>query len=197
MSFLLGLTGSIGMGKTSTAKLFRQLGCDVWDADAAVHRLYARDGAAVEPMSRVFPEAIIDGAVDRGQLKAIIAKDASAIKEIEKIAHPLVAKDREEFKKTATSDIVVFDIPLIFETGGQSKLDAVACVSVDAETQEKRVLERGTMTRDQFLMIRDKQMPDAEKRKLADYVIETDTPEHALAQVQAIINDIRSKVSHA
>lgn len=197
MSFLLGLTGSIGMGKTSTVKLFRQLGCDVWDADAAVHRLYARDGAAVEPMSRVFPEAIIDGSVDRGQLKAIIAKDASAIKKIEKIVHPLVAADREAFKKTATSDIIVFDIPLIFETGGQSKLDAVACVSVDAETQEKRVLERGTMTREQFLMIRDKQMPDAEKRKLADYVIETDTPEHALAQVQVIINDIRTKVSHA
>ena len=109
----------------------------------------------------------------------------------------MVAADREAFKKTATSDIIVFDIPLIFETGGQSKLDAVACVSVDAETQEKRVLERGTMTREQFLMIRDKQMPDAEKRKLADYVIETDTPEHALAQVQVIINDIRTKVSHA
>lgn len=197
MSFLLGLTGSIGMGKSTTAKLFADEGCDVWDADAAVHRLYAPAGAAVGPIAAVFPDAIVRGAVHRDELKRIIADDPTALKKIEAIVHPLVGKDREEFRKTAGSDILVFDIPLLFETGGNTRMDAVACVSVDPETQEKRVLERGTMTRDQFLMIRDKQMPDADKRAKSDYVIITDTLDHARQQVQNIVADIRSRIANA
>lgn len=193
MSFLLGLTGSIGMGKSTTAQMFVDEGCALWDADAAVHRLYARGGAAVSPMRAVFPEAIVDGAVDRGALKEIIGRAPDALRQIEAIVHPLVAQDRAEFRETATADILVFDIPLLFETGGETRVDAVACVSVDGETQRARVLDRGTMSETQFEQIRAKQMPDAEKRARADYVIETDTLENARAQVKSIVADIRSK----
>jgi dephospho-CoA kinase len=197
MSFHLGLTGSIGMGKSTTAKLFAEEGCAVWDADAAVHRLYARGGAAVEPLRAAFPDAIIDEAVDRAALKRIMAADPTALPRIEAIVHPLVAEDRAAFKAAATSDILVFDIPLLFETGGDAAMDAVACVTVPPETQEARVLERGTMTPQQFEMIRSKQMPDAEKRARADYVIVTDTLDHARAQVQTIVRQIRERQTDA
>ncbi len=197
MSFHLGLTGSIGMGKSTTAKLFAEEGCAVWDADAAVHRLYARGGAAVVPLRAAFPDAIIDEAVDRAALKRIMAADPTALPRIEAIVHPLVAEDRAAFKAAATSDILVFDIPLLFETGGDAAMDAVACVSVPPETQEARVLERGTMTPQQFEMIRSKQMPDAEKRARADYVIVTDTLDHARAQVQTIVRQIRERQTDA
>ncbi len=197
MSFLLGLTGSIGMGKSTTAKLFAEAGCDVWDADAAVHRLYEAGGAAVEPLRAVFPDAIRDGAVSRDALKQIIGQNPQALKRIEQIVHPLVGLDRAEFRKSATSDILVFDIPLLFETGGNLAVDAVACVSVPPEVQEQRVLARGTMTRDQFLQIREKQLPDAEKRAQSDYVIITDTMDHARRQVHDIIAKIREGLAHA
>ncbi|MDE4275335.1 dephospho-CoA kinase [Phaeobacter gallaeciensis] len=197
MTFKLGLTGSIGMGKSTTAKIFAELGCAVWDADAAVHRLYAPGGAAVAPMQAQFPEAIVDGAVDRSALKDIIARDPSALPRIEKIVHPLVGEDRAEFRRTAESDILVFDIPLLFETGGEAAMDAVACVTVDAETQKQRVLDRGTMTVEQFEQILQKQMPIGEKRARADYVIETDTLEHARAQVEQILAEIRRKMADA
>ena len=194
MSFALGLTGSIGMGKSTTAKLFAAEGCAVWDADAAVHRLYSPGGAAVEPMGAEFPEAIVDGAVSREVLKRIIGADPSALKRIERIVHPLVAKDREAFRATATADILVFDIPLLFEGGGEARMDATATVSVPPEVQQARVMERGTMTPEQFRQIRDKQMPDAEKRARADYVIITDTLDHAREQVQAIVAEIRAQM---
>lgn len=194
MSFRLGLTGSIGMGKSTTARLFAEAGCDVWDADAAVHRLYAPGGVAVEPMRAVFPDAIIDGAVSRDALKRIIGADPTALSRVEAIVHPLVAEDRAAFAARAGSDILVFDIPLLFETGGNARMDAVVVVSTDAETQRRRVLERGTMTEAQFETILAKQVPDAEKRAKADYVIITDTPDHARAQVQSVIEDIRGKL---
>ena len=197
MSFLLGLTGSIGMGKSTTAKLFADEGCAIWDADAAVHRLYSAGGAAVEPLGAEFPDALRQGAIDRNALKQIIAADATALKRIEAIVHPLVARDREMFKARASADIIVLDIPLLFETGGEKHVDAVACVSVDADTQERRVLARNTMTRDQFLMIRSKQMPDAEKRARADYVIITDTLDHARKQVRQVVDDIRAGLADA
>ncbi|MCF3592439.1 dephospho-CoA kinase [Rhodobacteraceae bacterium LMO-12] len=195
MTFRLGLTGSIGMGKSSTAKLFAEAGCDVWDADAAVHRLYAKGGAAVAPMQAAFPEAIVDGAVSRDILKRIIGETPDALKQIEAIVHPLVGQDRAEFAKTAHSDILVLDIPLLFETGGNTAMDAVVVVTIDAEEQRRRVLDRGTMTQAQFEAIRAKQVPDEEKRALADYVIVTDTVEHARAQVQDVIADIRRKMN--
>ena len=197
MSFSLGLTGSIGMGKSTTAKLFADQGCAVWDADAAVHRLYGKGGAAVQPMAAVFPDAIEDGEVCRAALKRIIGANPQALKQIEAIVHPLVAQDRAEFRAQAQSDILVFDIPLLFETGGNAEMDAVACVTVDAKTQQERVLERGTMTLEQFRHILQKQMPIEEKMARADYVIETDTLEHAEAQVAEILANIRSKLSHA
>jgi dephospho-CoA kinase len=193
VSFLLGLTGSIGMGKSATARLFAEEGCDVWDADAAVHRLYAKGGAAVAPMAKAFPGAIEHGAVSRDRLKQIIADDPKALAAIEGIVHPLVGEDRAAFIEQAGADIIVLDIPLLFETGGDKAMDAVAVVSIDAETQRKRVLERGTMNEAQFNAILAKQVPDAQKRARADYVIVTDTVEHARAQVQDVVADIRSK----
>jgi dephospho-CoA kinase len=191
MTFYLGLTGSIGMGKSTTAAIFAQAGCAVWDADAAVHRLYAAGGAAVVPLQQAFPSAIVDGAVSREALKQILAADPAAFAQLEAIVHPLLAADRQMFKDTATSDILVFDIPLLFETGGEAAMNAVACVRVDAATQRARVLERGTMTEAQFEQILAKQMPIDEKSARADYVIETDTLDHAKTQVSAILDQIR------
>jgi len=197
MSFCLGLTGSIGMGKSTTAKMFADLGCEVWDADAAVHRLYGQGGRAVTPISAVFPDAVVNGIVSRDILKRIISERPDALKEIERIVHPLVAQDRAGFRKTSSADILVFDIPLLFENGGNSAMDAVAVVSVSEDLQEIRVMERGTMTQDQFLHIKSMQMPDAEKRARADYVIITDTQDHARQQVQDIVTEIRSIIDNA
>lgn len=192
MTFKLGLTGSIGMGKSTTAKLFAEEGSAVWDADAAVHRLYSAGGAAVAPMARIFPQAVVEGAIDRTILKQIISEDASALREIEKIVHPLVAQDRQAFLETASSDVVVFDIPLLFEGSGAAMMDATVVVSAPADVQRARVLDRGTMTEAQFEHILSKQMPDAEKRERADYVVETTTLDAAREQVRAVLKDIRS-----
>ena len=197
MSFALGLTGSIGMGKSTTARMFAEAGCDVWDADAAVHRLYGPGGAAVAPVGALFPDAVEGGTVSRVVLKQIIAASPDALKQIEAIVHPLVADDRADFRTNATSDILVFDIPLLFETGGNKAMDAVACVSVSAEIQKSRVMERGTMTEAQFEQIREKQMPNDQKVAQSDYVIVTDTPEHAREQVARIVADIREKLANA
>jgi dephospho-CoA kinase len=191
MSFRLGLTGSIGMGKSTAATLFAQQGCAIWDADAAVHRLYGRGGAAVAPMAALFPDAVIDGAISRDALKRIIAQDPQALRQIEQVVHPLLATDRADFIENAKSDILVFDIPLLFETGGNARMDAVAVVSAPADVQRSRVLQRGTMTEAQFQAILAKQMPDAEKRARADFVIETDTLDHARQQVEKIVQQIR------
>ncbi|WP_170456987.1 dephospho-CoA kinase [Ruegeria arenilitoris] len=197
MSFALGLTGSIGMGKSTTADLFAQEGCAVWDADAAVHRLYAAGGAAVAPIRAAFPEAIENGAVSRDVLKRIIGADPTALKRIEVIVHPLVAQDREAFRQAAKSDILVFDIPLLFEAGGDAQMDAVACVSIPPDEQKRRVMARGTMTEAQFEQIRAKQMPNDEKCARADFVIVTDTLDHARAQVQDVVRQIRAGLTDA
>lgn len=189
--FRLGLTGSIGMGKSTTARMFADLGCAVWDADAAVHRLYGPGGAAVEPMAEAFPEAVRDGQVSRDALKEILRADPEALSRIEAIVHPLVREDRETFGKTTRADIVVFDIPLLYETGAEDEFDAVACVFVRHEIQRRRVLDRGTMTEAQFDMILSKQMPAEEKTARADFVIETDTLDHACEQVQSVVAQIR------
>ena len=191
MTVKLGLTGSIGMGKSTTAKMFAEEGCAVWDADAAVHRLYSKGGAAVEPIRQAFPEAVKNDAVSRDTLKRILAVKPDALKEIERIVHPLVAQDRADFMEKNKADIIVFDIPLLFETGGDAAMDITVVTSVPPDLQKERVMERGTMTEAQFYQILDKQMPDEEKRARADYVIVTDTLEHARAQVQSIVQEIR------
>lgn len=195
--FLLGLTGSIGMGKSTTAEMFADEGCAVWDADAAVHRLYAKGGAAVDPIKALFPQAIVDSGVSRPALRTIISDTPDALRQIERIVHPLVAQDRAVFIEAAKADIVVLDIPLLFETGSAAYMDAVVCVTVPAEIQQKRLMERGTMTLAQFEAIKAKQMPNTEKCARADYVIETDTIEHARHQVQDVVADIRGKLRHA
>ena len=193
MTFRLGLTGSIGMGKSTTDRMFTELGHPLWDADAAVHRLYAQGGAAVAPVGAAFPSALKDQAIDRTALKAALAVDPAALKRLEAIVHPLVAQDRLQFIENAKQNgakIVVLDIPLLFETGGQSQMDGVAVVSTDAETQRQRVMARPGMTAETFAMILSRQMPDAEKRALADWVIPTDTLDGARAAVIAICDEI-------
>jgi dephospho-CoA kinase len=187
--FKLGLTGSIGMGKSTTARFFKEEGCEVWDADSAVHRLY--QDAAVAPIGERFPTAIVNGVVDRTILKQIISDDPKALKTIEDIVHPLVAQDRARFIENATADILVFDIPLLFETKGHLAMVAVACVTVPDNVQRDRVMERRTMTLEQFEHIKAKQMPNKEKCELSDYVIETLTLEGAQRHVQDIVKGIR------
>ncbi|NBT88291.1 MAG: dephospho-CoA kinase [Flavobacteriaceae bacterium] len=191
MIFKLGLTGSIGMGKSTTAGFFRELGCDVWDADAAVHRLYSKNGGAVGPISAVFPDVLENEMVSREKLRDALMADPTKFPALERIIHPLVAKDRHNFIESAKSDIVVLDIPLLFETGAEKAMDAIACVSVSADQQKKRVLDRGTMNVAAFEKILSRQWPNAEKEAKSDYVIKTDTFESAKAQVSKIVDEIR------
>ena len=195
--YILGLTGSIGMGKSTTAKMFAALGVPVWDADAAVHRLYAKGGSAVQPLGQVFPDAVVDGAIDRSILKRYLATDPSALKQMEKIVHPLVAQDRLDFLKEIQEDIVLLDIPLLFEGASQSLCDGVAVVSVPEEVQRERVLARGTMTEADLALILSRQMPDAQKRARATWVIDTSTLESAESKVRAIVSEIRQSRAHA
>jgi dephospho-CoA kinase len=189
---VLGLTGSIGMGKTATAALFAQRGVPVWDADAAVHRLYGPGGGAVIPLQTAFSEAVRDGMVDRSALRRVITADPAALGRIEAIVHPLVAADRAAFlarHAEAGAPIVLLDVPLLFETG--LAVDRSIVVTAPAEEQRRRVLERGTMTEAAFEDILSRQMPDADKRARADHVIETTTPEAAAARVDAILKELR------
>lgn len=194
MSFRLGLTGSIGMGKSTTAGFFADAGCAVWDADAAVHRLYAPGGAAVAPMRARFPAAIEDDAVSRDRLREIIASDPDALRAIEAIVHPLVRADRADFAAANPDRVVVFDIPLLYETGSEAEMDAVACVTVPEDVQRARVLARGTMSAADLGRILARQMPNAEKCARADYVITTDTLDHARAQVQDVLKEIERRI---
>ena len=184
----LGLTGSIGMGKSTTANFFREADVPVWDADAAVHRLYAKGGRAVAPVGELCPAALQDGAIDRGALKSWIASEPNALNRLESVVHPLVAADREAFLAAhADAPLVVLDIPLLFETGNPAAFDAILVVSIDAETQAARVLARPGMTRAQLDRILDRQMPDAEKRARADHIIETHSLEQTRKQVETVI----------
>ena len=173
---VLGLTGSIGMGKSTTGRMFADEGALVWDADAAVHRLYARGGAAVEPLGEAFPGVVVDGAVDRTRLAEILGRDEGGFKRLEAIVHPLVAQDRAEDLAMARAEgvrLAVLDIPLLFETGGEAFVDAVVVVTAEAEVQAARVLARPGMTRDRFEAILARQTPDAEKRRRADFLVDT------------------------
>lgn len=192
MSFLLGLTGSIGMGKSTTAGFFKDAGCDVWNADAAVHRLYAKQGAAVAPLSNLFPKALIEGAISRQVLKQALQKNPDLIGQLEAIVHPLVAQDRQKFIDSAQSDILVFDIPLLFETGADVHMNAVICVTIDEKEQKKRVLERGTMNEEMFEQVKSRQWSNSQKCEKADFVILTDTLEHVHAQVENILAKLRA-----
>jgi dephospho-CoA kinase len=187
---VLGLTGSIGMGKTTTARLFAAAGVPVWDADAAVARLYGPGGAAVAPLGELFPDVITEGGIDRAALRALAAEDPSRLRAVEHVVHPLVAQDREAFLSDRPA-LVVLDVPLLFETGLDASCDRVAVVSTSREEQRARVLARETMTPTQLDAILARQMPDADKRARAAYVIDSTTPETARRDVDAILKELR------
>jgi dephospho-CoA kinase len=193
----LGLTGSIGMGKSTTARMFHDEGVPVWDADAAVHRLYSAGGPAVGPMGQVFPEVIVDGAVSRPALKRLIARDADVLRRVEELVHPLVAADRRAFLEATQAELVVFDVPLLFETGSEDAFDSVLVVTAPLDVQKDRVLSRPDMTEAHFAAILRRQMNDAEKRRRADHVIETLTPEAARTDVRALIEELKERRRNA
>lgn len=196
MAYRLGLTGSIGMGKSTTAGLFAEADIPVWDADAAVHRLYAAGGAGAAAIDGIAPEAIVDGAVDRGRLRDAILADPALLGRIEARVHPLVAADRAAFAAAhGASGILLFDIPLLFETGGDRDLDGVLVVTAPPEVQRARVLARPGMTPAAFEHVLARQVPDAEKRARADFVISTDRGiEAARADVRALLDRIRADI---
>lgn len=198
---VIALTGSIGMGKSTTAAMFSELGIPVWDADAAVHRMYAPGGAAVEPIAQAFPDAVQGGQVDRGRLRDIVLGDAKALKALEAITHPIVGKDRQSFiadAKAKGAPMVLVDIPLLFETGGNKLVDVVVVASCPPDIQKTRVLARPGMNEQVFTDILAKQTPDAEKRAGADFVVETSTLEAARAQVENIVATLKQGwVKHA
>ena len=197
MTFRLGLTGSIGMGKSTTAAMFAEEGVPVWDADAAVHRLYEPGQPAAMAIARLFPTVMdVDGRVDRSALRGVIQKDTSALDRVNVAVHPLVRQDRAAFlAQHSDSPIVVLDIPLLYESGLSDTCDAVAVVSAPAETQRQRVLARG-MTETEFALILSRQMPDAEKRSRADYVIPTTSLGAARGAVKDVLADIQRRIAN-
>jgi len=182
----------MGMGKSTTAQMFRDAGVPVWDADAAVHRMYAPGGMAVAPILALYPQAVVKGAVDRDQLKKWIAEDPTALARIETLVHPLLADDRKDFLAELDTDIAVLDFPLLFETGAENLVDLTVVVSAPPAVQRARILERGTMNPAMLETILAKQMPDKEKRRRADVVIQTIDMESARKAVQDLLKEIRN-----
>jgi dephospho-CoA kinase len=189
---ILGLTGSIGMGKSTTAKLFVEAGVPVYDADAAVHKIY--EGDAAPAVEAAFPGTTIDGKVDRVRLSARVLNDPVAIKQLEQIVHPMLGASRKKFLDDAErsgAPVAVVDVPLLFETGGEKRVDAVVVVTTTPEVQRERILARDNMTSEKLDAILARQLPDAEKRKRADFVVDTS---HGLDPVRAAIRDILAKI---
>jgi len=191
---VLGLTGSIAMGKSETARMFRELGVPVFDADAAVHALYAEGGAAVGPIAEAFPGAVSGGAVDREALAARVLGDSEAIARLEAIVHPLVRDAERAFLDKARQEgaaLAVLDIPLLFETGGEGRADRIVVVSAPADLQRERALARPGMTQEKFDAILARQVPDAEKRRRADFVVDSSRGlEDAFDQVRGIVEQL-------
>ncbi|MEM9669687.1 MAG: dephospho-CoA kinase [Pseudomonadota bacterium] len=194
---ILGLTGSIGMGKSTTAKMFANNGAPVYDADAAVHRLYEKGGAAVEPLSHAFEGIVVDGAIDRNALREQVVDNFEAMSQLEKIVHPLVGMSQIAFREEAAASgapFAVLDIPLLFETGGDRRCDYVCIVTAPPDVQRTRVLARPDMTADAFEAILAKQTPDSEKRAKADFIVSSAFGlDFAMAQVSAI-SDLLSRI---
>jgi len=188
---ILGLTGSIGMGKSTTAKLFEEAGVPVYDADAAVHKLY--DGEAAPAIEAAFPGTTANGRVDRAKLSARVVHDPVAMRRLEEVVHPMLGASRQKFfddAEAAGAPVAIVDVPLLFETGGEKRVDAVVVVTTSPELQRERVLARGTMNQEKLDAILARQMPDAEKRKRADFVVDTS---HGLDPVRERIRDIMAE----
>ena len=189
---ILGLTGSIGMGKSTTAKLFAEAGVPVYDADATVHLIY--QGEAVPAIEAAFPGTTSDGKVDRAKLSAKVVHDPAAIQRLEQIVHPMLRSYHQKFlhdAERAGAPVAVMDVPLLFETGGEKRVDAVVVVTTASEVQRERILARGTMTAEALDAILARQLPDAEKRRRADFVVDTS---HGLDPVRTRIRDILAEV---
>jgi dephospho-CoA kinase len=185
---VLGLTGSIGMGKSTTAKLFAEAGVPVYDADATVHKIY--QSAAVPAIEAAFPGTTSDGKVDRAKLSAKVVHDSAAMKRLEEIVHPMLRAFHQKFLDDAEKSgapVAVVDVPLLFETGGDKRVDAVVVVTTSPEIQRERILARGTMSHEALDAILARQMPDEEKRRRADFLVDTS---HGLDPVRARIRDI-------
>src|ERR1700726_1893651 len=185
---ILGLTGSMGMGKSTTAKLFVEAGVPVYDADAAVHKIY--EGEAAPAIEAAFPGTTVDGKVDRNRLSARVVHDPAAMRQLEQIVHPMLGASRQKFLDDAEASgarVAVVDVPLLFETGGEKRVDAVVVVTTSPEIQRQRILARENMTGEKLDAILARQLPDAEKRKRADFVVDTS---HGLDPVRARIRDI-------
>lgn len=197
----VALTGSIAMGKSTTAKMFTDLGCPVFDADAAVHSLYARDGAAVPIVAGLFPGVVTDGEIDREKLSAVVLKDPAALRQLESAVHPLVREQQVLFINAAEKaghKFVVLDIPLLFETGGDKNVDLIVVVSAPAEVQRARALERPGMTEQKLAEILQRQLPDTDKRARADFVVDTSRGlEVAFDQVRRIVEDLQTRSDRA
>jgi dephospho-CoA kinase len=189
---VLGLTGSIGMGKSTTAKLFAEAGVPVYDADATVHRVY--EGEAAPAIEAAFPGTTVGGRVDRARLSAAVVNDPAALKRLEAIVHPMLRAHHQKFlddAERAGAPVAVMDVPLLFETGGDARVDAVVVVTTSPETQRERILARGTMSNAALEALLARQMPDAEKRRRADFVVDTS---HGLDPVRVRIRDILDQV---
>ena len=188
---ILGLTGSIGMGKSTTAKLFAEAGVPVYDADATVHRLY--EGEAVPFIEAAFPGTTVDGKVDRTRLSARVVHDPAAIKQLEQVVHPMLGSSRQKFLEEAEQSgapVAVVDVPLLYETGGEKRVDAVVVVTTSPEIQRERILARDNMTGEKLDAILTRQLPDAEKRKRADFVVDTSHgPDPVRARIRDILNE--------
>ncbi|WJR78430.1 dephospho-CoA kinase [Bradyrhizobium sp. NP1] len=190
---ILGLTGSIGMGKSTTAKLFAEAGVPVYDADATVHKIY--EGEAAPAIEAAFPGTTVNGKVDRALLSAKVVHDPAAMKRLEAIVHPMLRAHHQQFLDEAERSgaaVAVVDIPLLYETGGEKRVDAVAVVTTSPENQRQRILSRDNMTDAKLDAILARQMPDAEKRQRADFVVDTS---HGLDPVRAQIRDILREVA--
>jgi dephospho-CoA kinase len=194
---VIGLTGSIGMGKTTVARMFAEEGAPCFDSDAAVHALYAPGGAAVAPVGAAFPGVVREGGIDREALSARVVGDADALRHLESLVHPLVRQAQTEFmlrQRKAGAGVVVLDIPLLFESGGAASVDKIVVVSAPPEVQRARVLGRPGMTEEKFANILARQTPDSEKRARADFVIDTGGSfDNTRAQVRAVLDALREQ----
>ena len=189
----IGLTGSMGMGKTTTGKVFEKLGCAVWDADNTTHKLYSKGGKAVTTVAKLFPSSVENGSISRSKLKVLLSNAPDKLKVLEKAVHPLVLEDRQNFQNNTKKEIVVFDIPLLFETGADKDMHKTVCVFTSYENQLERLMNRSHGSEQYFKELLSKQMPSNEKCERSDYVIETSTLTSVEKRVKEILKDIETQ----